>query len=306
MILRAATLLLLCGLAQAQPFSFVALGDTAYNGERDYPVYRQLIGKINAAQPAFTIHIGDIWGAGDCHNERIDRIRGFFNEYAGALIYTPGDNEWTDCDSPTMGGYESIERLDKLRSTFFNNKNSLGRKPIALARQSEVPSFETFVENQRWEHQQVVFLTINVPGSNNNFQPGDLVDMTEAFSRNQANVAWLRDGFRLAQERNAKAMVVAFHAEIFDSRGQRYGAYVSILEELRQGAERFGKPVLVVHGDSHQFTVDRPLLQSRGEAEAPANANLVRLEVFGAPEIKAVKVNVEPDTPWVFSFAPLY
>lgn len=306
MIRAVAIFLATCGVAQSAPFSFVALGDTAYNGERDYPVYRQLIGKINAAQPAFTIHIGDIWGAGDCHDERIELVHGFFKEYAGPLIYTPGDNEWTDCDSRTMGGYESIERLDKLRQVFFASKRSLGRKPITLTRQSDVAPFQAYVENQRWEHQQVVFFTINVPGSNNNFQPEDLVDMTEAFNRNEANVAWIRDGFRVAQQRDAKAVVIAFHAEIFEGRGQRYGAYHSIVEELRLGAERFGKPVLVVHGDSHQFTVDRPLLQSRGEAETPANANLVRLEVFGAPEIKAVRVNVEPDTPWVFSFAPLY
>ena len=47
----------------AAGFRFVALGDTAYNGERDYPVYEALIDRINARQPAFSIHVGDIWGA---------------------------------------------------------------------------------------------------------------------------------------------------------------------------------------------------------------------------------------------------
>ena len=43
------------------------------------------------------------------------------------------------------------------------------------------------------------------------------------------------------------------------------------------------------------------------KAFAPSKcANITRLQVYGAPEIRAVRVSVEPDTPWVFSFSPLH
>ena len=75
--------LLLAGLviacpALAKPFEFVALGDTAYNLPDDYPVYRALIQTINATNPAFTIHVGDTWGATDCTDAEHERVRDFF------------------------------------------------------------------------------------------------------------------------------------------------------------------------------------------------------------------------------------
>jgi len=45
---------------------------------------------------------------------------------------------------------------------------------------------------------------------------------------------------------------------------------------------------------------------SQGEEKPPLYANITRLQVYGAPELKAVQVNVDTETPWVFSFQPLY
>ena len=53
-----ASLVIACP-ALANPFHFVAVGDTAYNLPDDYPVYRALIQTINSTNPAFTIHVGD-------------------------------------------------------------------------------------------------------------------------------------------------------------------------------------------------------------------------------------------------------
>ena len=64
--------------------------------------------------------------------------------------------------------------------------------------------------------------------------------------------------------------------------------------------------MLLVRGDFHEFEVDRPFAVSQGEGTPPKYANITRLQVYGAPEIKAVQVSVEPDTPWVFSFSPLH
>lgn len=300
--------------AQAEKFSFVALGDTAYAGPRDYPVYDELIKTINKSKPAFSIHIGDIWGSGACDNEHIDFIAGFFNRYNHPLVYTPGDNEWTDCDRRTLGGYNASERLERLREVFFNKPESLGKNPMPLVRQSDVSGMKKFRENVRWYHKGVLFLTLNISGSNNNFEYGSKEDLIEAWERNQANIAWLRDSFRIARESDVKAVVVAFHAEFLlngdlplDSyNGPLNSVYGSLVREFRLAGERFGKPVLLIHGDSHNFTIDRPLAESRGESQAPLYDNITRLEVYGAPQIRSVKVSVDTKTPWIFSFSPLY
>lgn len=300
--------------ASAEKFSFVALGDTAYNGEPDYPVYRRLIETINKSKPAFSIHIGDIWGASVCDEAHMQEIAGFFDLYQAPLVYTPGDNEWTDCDRRSYGGYDAAERLEKLRDVFFDKPLSQGKKPMALVRQSDVSPHKMYRENSRWFHKGVLFLTLNISGSNNNFAFDSKKDLVEAFERNQANIAWLRDGFRIARENNVAGVVISFHAEFLmngelplDSYNGPYSSvYGSMVAEMRLGGERYGKPVLLIHGDSHEFIVDRPLIEPQGESAPAKYANITRLEVFGAPEIKSVKVTVDTKTPWVFSFSPLH
>ena len=62
----------------------------------------------------------------------------------------------------------------------------------------------------------------------------------------------------------------------------------------------------MINGDYHEFVIDRPFAVSQGEVEKPKYRNITRLQVYGAPELKAVRVDVDPSTPWVFSFQPLY
>jgi hypothetical protein len=299
------TATLATGQAHGAPFTFVALGDTAYNGERDYPVYRELIAAVNDANPAFSIHIGDIWGAGVCSDAHYALIKDFFALYTGPVVYTPGDNDWTDCRRRAMGGYDSTERLARLRTVFFPRPQSLGSQPMALVREGDVSPYKTFVENARWDRDGVLFATIHVVGSHNNFIPTDTNALVEASTRMQANVSWLRDSFRIARVGEYRALVIAMHAEMFAEDHAEDSAFGTIVDELRLGAERFGKPVLLVHGDYHTFTVDRPFLVKRGEGDLPLYANITRLQVFGAPEIGAVVVSVDPDSIGVFGFTPL-
>ena len=67
--------------AHAERFDFVALGDTAYNLPGDYPVYARLIERINAAKPAFSIHVGDTWGALPCSEDAHRNIHSWFARY---------------------------------------------------------------------------------------------------------------------------------------------------------------------------------------------------------------------------------
>ena len=43
-----------------------------------------------------------------------------FNEFRAPFIFVPGDNEWTDCHRANNGGYDPLERLERLWTMFAN------------------------------------------------------------------------------------------------------------------------------------------------------------------------------------------
>ena len=337
-------------LAHAERFHFVALGDTAYNLDRDLPVYERLITAINGSTPAFTIHVGDTWGALACTEENHRWVRGWFDKYDHPVVYTPGDNEWTDCRDPdlldaynrivqgngtaadmaVMGearqfdnafaatSYtDTLASLSTIREVFFATNQSLGARSMTLTRQPDQSDFEDMAENARWERGGVLFATVSVPGSATGFTINDGDRAAEAMERNRANVAWLKAAFEHATASDARAVVIAMHASLFfdgegnqdfgkQLRGGAEGPYFWVALAIRDLAAAYGRPVLVVHGDLHEFVVDQPFLVSQGESQPPKFGNVTRLQVFGAPELKAVRVDVDTDTPWVFGFEPLY
>ena len=309
-LLTGLTFCLLCTTpSHAERFTFVALGDTAYDAARDQPIYEALIETINRSKPAFTIHVGDVWGLDHCGNDEIQEVAETFRLFDHSLVYVPGDNEWTDCHYRLAGAFDPAERLAQLRKVFFSEPVSLGATPMSLVSQARISPYAKYTENVRWQKGGVLFFTMNVTGSGNGYRYDDKNALVEAQERNAANVAWLRDSFRIARENAYQGVVIAVHAEMFweDSvRGSFHGPHGIILREIRIASERYGGPVLLVHGDSHEFVVDRPFIESQGELELPRYANITRLEVFGAAEVRAVQVSVDTDTPWLFGFEPLY
>ena len=336
--------------ANAEQFHFIAIGDTAYNAARDYPVYERLIGAINASNPAFTIHVGDTWGVKTCTEENHLWVKGWFDKYTHPVIYTPGDNEWTDCrkayvleaysrvvtgqgtadDRKVLGsvrgldnafagvGYDdTLESLQTIRRVFFGQSESMGSVKMPLTRQADESDYKDTVENARWHKDGVTFATVSVPGSQNGFVINDARRALEAIERNAANVAWIKATFNAATAADAKAIVIALHAGIFidadggafankELRGGLDGPFYWIALAIRDLAESFGKPVLLINGDFHEFVIDRPFFVSQGEAKLPKYGNVTRLQVYGAPELRAVRIDVDTNTPWVFSFSPLY
>ncbi|MFZ5718013.1 MAG: hypothetical protein ACOY5Y_00950 [Pseudomonadota bacterium] len=339
------------GEVLAEQFNFVALGDTAYTLPRDLPTYDALIQRINKARPAFSIHVGDTWGAMACTEESHKYALGQFAKFDHPVVYTPGDNEWTDCRKPEIieayhryvagkatpedmklllpaqtfdGAFASygygdpVGGLKLIRRLYFASPESLGQRTMPLTRQTDVtPAVET-AENTRWEKGGVVFATVSVPGSANGFTLNDEARAREAVARNTANIEWIKAAFAEAKAKDAKAVVLALQAGMFvDGRGDpgftgkalrggSDGPFYWIVYAIRDQAAKFGKPVLLINGDFHDLVIDRPFMVSQGEEKPPLYANITRLQVYGAPELKAVQVNVDTETPWVFSFQPLY
>src|SRR6185369_15412767 len=127
--------------------------------------FLRLIAEINRQSPVFTVHLGDILGGDESPtNELLQQRRADFDTFTNPLVYTPGDNEWTDSHFEKAGRHDPLERLAKVREVFFPTERSLGQKPIPLVTQRRDAEFSKFVENARWTHAGIVFATVHLVG----------------------------------------------------------------------------------------------------------------------------------------------
>ncbi|MGL4235482.1 hypothetical protein [Tabrizicola sp.] len=284
--------------AAAEPFTFVALGDAPYGKpEEVYAPYEALIAQINARNPVLVVHIGDTKsGSTPCSDEVLTQQLTFMNSFTAPTLYTPGDNEWTDCHREAAGKFDPLERLNYLRTTYFGDgTKSFGQTKATLTSQAAAG----YPENVRMMQGDVMFVTAHVVGSNNNFEIRDEAAVAEFFARDAANVLWLQESFAAASEANA--MVISIQANMFefdwnefdDETWLRHSGFQNFGNTLIEQAAAFGKPVLLIYGDSHVFRQSRPF-----PTKAP---NVLALEVPGDKEMHAVEVTVDTSTTGVFS-----
>ena len=277
-------------------FSFVAFGDMPYRLPEDDARFRQLIQAINGRAPAFSVHVGDIKSGGTpCSDASFLRIKAHFDAVDGPLIYTPGDNEWTDCHRKRAGPMDPLERLGALRSLFFASDLSLGKHPIVLESQPSAGGPPLYVENRRWQHGGVHFVTAHVIGSNNNRDRRRPSAMAEFKARDAATAEWIGEGFEQAIEQLAKALVLIIHADPFEGGdGESFlpkrSGFRRTLDVIGAQSLAFGQPVLLIHGDFHTYKIDKPFRDLDGDVIQ----TITRLEVPGSKTIKAVEVTVKP------------
>jgi hypothetical protein len=185
-------------------FSFALWGDTPYSDVEKTTKIPALIQDINNSGSVFSVFDGDIKsGSSRCDDVVYAEAVARFNTFDRPMIYVPGDNEWTDCHRTNNGGFNALERLTFLRLTLFASPQSFGQKTLLLEHQDQYP------ENTRWTFGDVVFVGLNVPGSNNNkVHPGQCVsnksartladcdaDNIEYAARDAANIRFLNDRY---------------------------------------------------------------------------------------------------------------
>jgi hypothetical protein len=255
---------------------------------------------LNAQPLAFVVHVGDFKGGGECSDALYQRRKAEFDASTHPFIYTPGDNEWTDCRRKHMGSMHPIERLAKLREVFFSDRWSLGRTRIEMLAQDKCVEAgcpcPAHPENRFWSRAGVRFVTLNVPGSDNNVGV-DAANDAEAKCRDEANRAWLDQAVRASERSETRALVIFIQANPWDTKKPVYRAF---LRQVEEASRRVRKPVLFVHGDTHTQRVDTPFVDTLGNP----NLGITRLEVYGSPFVGWVRVDVDPDDPVVFRFEP--
>jgi hypothetical protein len=293
----------------ASAFSFIAMGDMPYKLPEDYAKVDRLIAAINAAKPAFTIHVGDVKsGSTPCTDENLKKAFDQLSTLEQPLMYTIGDNEWTDCHRKKAGSFDPRERLAKVREIFFAKpEQTLGKAPQAVETQSKaMPKFAKFVENQRFNKNGIMIVSVHVVGSNNGFESRDPAAAVEYFERNAANIAWLDDSFAKAKADGAKGVVLFFQADPHDTKQtfetELPGAsgFIDFVTAVERNAKLFEKPILAINGDNHVIE-----LKAFRNAQFKPVPNVMQLQLFGADLIHAVRVFVDPENPAVFGYMPL-
>ena len=140
------------------------------------------------------------------------------------------------------------------------------------------------LENARFSRNNIQVIAVHVVGSNNNFEARDPAAAAEFFARDKANRAWLGDSFDKAIRENAKAVVLGLHADMFrydfnlggKEKFLRHSGFKNFAELLIAKATAFGKPVLLIYGDTHQFMVTRTVHQNRAQHHGIAGVRVER------------------------------
>jgi hypothetical protein len=297
-------------------------GDMPYNtlGRSQYP---NLLADINSAGVAFSVFDGDLKAGGDgaCTDSLYTTSLSNFNRLERPLVWLPGDNDWTDCwgrYGPGTGDADPIERLNHERQLFASSDQSLGKKTLTLTRESsESGAYGQYSENVRWTYGPVVFVGLNVQGSNDNYPyagvDGETRDQSEIdrqraeeSARKAANIHWLNESFDYAKQIGAKGVMVIWQADpnfnneqhLADTRS--WDAYAGYVDALRNDTIGFAGQVALVHGDSHYFKMDKPLNGPSGGVLA----NFTRVETFGARNTHWVSATIDPNDPNLFVFEP--
>ncbi|MBD2241242.1 hypothetical protein H6G35_32435 [Aulosira sp. FACHB-113] len=310
------------------PYTIGLWGDLPYSEAQEVGVTR-LIEDMNSQKLSFTVHDGDLKAGSNslCDNALYAKALSYFNSLEAPAAFTPGDNDWTDCDRPSNGAYNSLERLDYERLLFFSTNSSLGqrqltqevqREPLCLGFKGAMPC----VENRRWTVGRVTYATLNIQGSCNNLCD-TAPDPEEYKARNTANIAWMKETFKIAKERGSVAVMLISQGNpgwdksdptraplrdpktLVQTDGQPDG-FKDFLLALRDEVISFRKPVAYVHGDSHYYRIDKPFLDAQGRRLE----NFTRVETFGdnqangTNDVQWIKVTVDPRSREVFSYQP--
>lgn len=290
--------------------TFAVLGDVPYGADQ-IAAFPSWIQQINAdPDVSSVVHLGDIKnGSSLCSDSYFAMIRRDVDAFADPFVYTPGDNEWTDCHRQNNGAYNPLERLAKVREVFFDHPGTtLGQTSIAVQSQSR----QGYPENVTYRRAGLTFVAADVPGSNNGLQPWSGIGYTKPTTaqrravqeRTDLDIAELHQAFRSARANGDRGVVVLQQADMFDPTysptANDISAFAPWVQALIDEASHYAGPVYLFNGDSHAYNTDKPLATGstwlrtyRPYGVTGSADNLTRITVDGSSNNKDwLKVHV--------------
>ena len=247
------------------------------------------------------LHVGDIHSGKQFCTQAYDQtVFDMWKAYQDPVVYTPGDNEWADCNKSGEGGGaynattgqidyvkdamgnpadyangDPVANLALIRSIFFPTPGmSLGTNKMPVLSQAKFfdpahPTDANYVENVMFEQSKVLFVAINLPGGSNNDDDvwyaaptKSAAQVQEIADRSGADLRWLDAAFKQAEADGVVAVVIEAQADMWDAeKGAAHQAlYEPFVQSIATHTTAFAKPVLLFNGDSHVYASDSPLL----------------------------------------------
>lgn len=242
--------------------TFAAFGDVPYliklpNGRTDEQVLTDEIAPTLRKRDdiPFVIHLGDLSRPEySCSDAWLLKTKRFWEQkLVKPVFYTPGDNDWADCDRKNLAVRQSeLERLDRLRTIMFGTPQTfsptwqleetqriLGKDPLFSRPEATLQAIRRVVamgpeqfaqewryerqakmpENAIWWKQGVLFVTVHKISTDDGRSEILLDDPKKAIAladeRERLNQQWLNRAFDLAKNQDTKAIVVATQLDPF-------------------------------------------------------------------------------------------
>ena len=309
MLVIAALLLATNANAADGTYSFVVMGDVPYD-QAEWPQFTKLIDAINTLtpQPRFVVHVGDVRNGNEtCSRGYLERIRNEFQRLKAPWTYTPGDNEWVDCQLTSEP--DVYYDLADVRDVFFAD-------PKVLRNFQRLPEWRTQgapIENQRWEEPGVVFVTTHLVSwqlafTNPTDQRGiDQLRLAqrEFFVRGIAARRWIEAAARVPDSASHRMIIVFAQIGVpgckppgqpgtepcsptarADNGTVGIGSSDGFFNDWNTVASGSELTYLFVHGDYHAYQKIAPMYGQNGAR------NLFSLGVPGSPCVAALLVEV--------------
>jgi hypothetical protein len=272
-------------------YTFAVIAATLQSPADEAPTQRLIDAIGRNRDVSFIVYDGNLKGAKEaCRDSLYEQRQALLEAARPALIFIPGQHDWTDCGTTEAGGFDPVERLDQLRQTLFADASSMGQNPLAVSR--EISRFRPYRENVRWQLGDTVFVGLNAPDPNNHYltaggRNGEFED------RVIANAFWLEHAAEYAKRRDARAIVVFIQGDLDPERYERpdrfawlrfarnshRDGFLELKRSLVKVAEIFRGPVLLIHCDDQRatggFVIDQPLRNDKGEVVT----NLTRIAI---------------------------
>lgn len=293
----------------SQSLNIAVFGDSPY-GIKDsdtaqFAATPAFIKTINDdKEVSLVVHVGDIHsGKQTCSFAYNQSIYDMWMAFESPLVYTPGDNEWMDCNKAKEGGSDPLANLGYVRQIFFANPGhtlAVDKTVFSQANSFDAmyPTDAEYVENVMWQQNGVVFVTVNIPGGSNNGEDNwygaarSNAQTAEILKRTSASLRWLDKGFAYANAQHARAVVLLVQADMWDLDGTaqqdlHIANYRQYIDNIAMHASKFERPVLLINGDSHGYRSDNPLMKGapctteNGAAEVACTDDAYDKQPFG-------------------------
>lgn len=286
--------------------TFALIGDQPYSAASEKATTELL--QTLGADPTvpWILHVGDIKGGGEsCSNELLNQRINQLLSSSKPVILIPGDNEWTDCHRSSNGGFRPLERLAYLRKVAFHPTSKL--MPTAYPKIFQNASLQTqagYTEHARWNIAGTLFVTLNIPGSNNNLENpksrnnSEKEVQAEYQMRMKAVQSWMdQASHEFKQRPELTELIIAIQGNPIDGSGASLGnskwlggvdGYQALRDSISKLTEQIKRPVLLIHGDTHRLRWDQH------QFDPAQQSKIQRLEGWGYPFLNQwVKVIVQ-------------